>query len=66
MDANRLKVIAYNAIVKWKEDSYILYEENEFKIEFIEDYIEAQNKALEENKNILFIYRSNYSQVSKR
>ena len=41
-------------------------EENEFKIEFIEDYEEAQNKAIENNKNILFIYRSNYSQVSKR
>ena len=45
-----------------KEDN----EENEFKIEFIEDYEEAQNKAIEDNKNILFIYRSNYSQVSKR
>ena len=31
MDAQRLKVIAYNAIVKLKEDSYILYEEDEFK-----------------------------------
>lgn len=31
MDAQRLKVIAYNAIIKWKEDSYILYEEAEFK-----------------------------------
>ena len=41
-------------------------EENEFKIEFIEDYEEAQNKAIKDNKNILFIYRSNYSQVSKR
>ena len=45
-----------------KEDN----EENEFKIEFIEEYEEAQNKAIEDAKNILFIYRSNYSQVSKR
>lgn len=41
-------------------------EENKFKIEFIEDYEEALNKSIEDNKNILFIYRSNYSQVSKR
>ena len=40
--------------------------ENEFKIEYIEDYHEAQNRAIENQKNILFIYRSNYSQVSKR
>ena len=40
--------------------------ENQFKIEYIEDYEEAQNKAIENKKNILFIYRSNYSQVSKR
>ena len=40
--------------------------ENKFKIEYIEDYKEAQNKAIENKKNILFIYRSNYSQVSKR
>ena len=40
--------------------------ENQFKIEYIEDYKEAQNKAIENKKNILFIYRSNYSQVSKR
>ena len=39
---------------------------NKFKIEFIEDYQEAQNRAIENNKNVLFIYRSNYSQVSKR
>ena len=40
--------------------------ENKFKIEYIEDYHEAQNQAIANNKNILFIYRSNYSQVSKR
>ena len=40
--------------------------ENKFKIEFIEDYQEAQDQAIANNKNILFIYRSNYSQVSKR
>ena len=41
-------------------------DENKFKIEYVEDYKEAQNKAIENKKNILFIYRSNYSQVSKR
>ena len=40
--------------------------EEAFKIEFIEDYHKAQNRAIANNKNILFIYRSNYSQVSKR
>ena len=39
---------------------------DKFKIEFIEDYNDAQNTAIRNNKNILFIYRSNYSQVSKR
>ena len=43
-----------------------LNEKGDFKIDFIEDYHEAQNKAIDDNKNILFIYRSNYSQVSKR
>ncbi len=37
-----------------------------FKIRFIEDHIKAQDTAIENGKNILFIYRSNYSQVSKR
>ena len=40
--------------------------ENKFRIEFIEDYQKAQDQAIANNKNILFIYRSNYSQVSKR
>ena len=40
--------------------------ENKFKMEYIEDYKEAQKRAIEDNKNILFIYRSSYSQVSKR
>ncbi|MBE6511655.1 MAG: coenzyme F430 synthase [Methanobrevibacter olleyae] len=40
--------------------------EDRFKIEFIEDWEEAQNVAIDNNKNILFVYRSNYSQVSKR
>lgn len=35
-------------------------------IKYIESSEEAQNKAIMENKNILFIYRSNYSQISKR
>lgn len=40
--------------------------ENKVEIVFVEDYNEAQDIAINENKNILFIYRSNYSQVSKR
>lgn len=40
--------------------------ENKFKIEFFEDYQESQDQAIANDKNILFIYRSNYSQVSKR
>lgn len=35
-------------------------------IKYIESYEEAQNKAIMENKKLLFIYRSNYSQISKR
>ncbi len=37
-----------------------------YQVEFVEDYKKAQETAINENKNILFIYRSNYSQVSKR
>ena len=40
--------------------------EKSYEIRFIKDYNEAQNFAIENKKNILFIYRSNYSQVSKR
>ena len=40
--------------------------ENKYEIEFFEDYEEAQKIAKKDKKNILFIYRSNYSQVSKR
>ncbi len=39
---------------------------NEIKVKYLDDYNKAQNIAIGENKNILFIYRSNYSQVSKR
>ena len=49
-----------------KEENPKGYLGDEFKIEFIEDYNDAQNSAIRNNKNILFIYRSNYSQVSKR
>ena len=41
-------------------------DKEEFKMKFIEDYLKAQDTAIENGKNILFIYRSNYSQVSKR
>jgi len=37
MDAQRLKAIAYNAIVMWKEDSYTLYEEDEFRQRVMEE-----------------------------
>lgn len=39
---------------------------NQIKIKYIEDYHKAQDIAIKNNKNILFIYRSNYSQVAKR
>ena len=35
-------------------------------VKFIENPIEAQKLAIENNKNALFIYRSNYSQINKR
>ena len=38
----------------------------EYEISYIEDYNNALDFAIENNKNALFIYRSNYSQVSKR
>lgn len=37
-----------------------------YNVKFIKDPEEAQEVAINENKNILFIYRSNYSQISKR
>ncbi|WP_409199725.1 coenzyme F430 synthase [Methanobrevibacter sp. DSM 116169] len=36
------------------------------KIDFVDDYKEAQKIATQNNKNILFIYRSNYKDLSKR
>ncbi|MDR2830829.1 MAG: coenzyme F430 synthase [Methanobrevibacter sp.] len=38
----------------------------ENKTNFFEDYLEAQEIAIKKGKNILFIYRSNYSQINKR
>ena len=35
-------------------------------VKFIENPFEAQKSAIENEKKILFIYRSNYSQISKR
>lgn len=49
-----------------KEKLDLLNDKDEYEIMFIENYEEARNLAINENKNILFIYRSNYSQVSKR
>lgn len=31
MDVQRLKVIAYNAIVKWREDAFYDYNDEDFK-----------------------------------
>ena len=36
------------------------------KVEYIKDPIVAQNLAISNGKNVLFIYRSNYSQINKR
>ncbi|MDR1818617.1 MAG: coenzyme F430 synthase [Methanobrevibacter sp.] len=36
------------------------------KVKFFEDHIEAQEIAIEKGKDILLIYRSNYSQIYKR
>ncbi len=35
-------------------------------VEIIKNPIDAQKKVISNNKNILFIYRSNYSQINKR
>ena len=37
MDVKRAKVIAYNAIVMWREDSYISYEDDEFMERVMEE-----------------------------
>jgi len=36
------------------------------QVKYIKNPIEAQNLAISNNKNVLFIYRSNYSQINKR
>ncbi|MDR3223181.1 MAG: coenzyme F430 synthase [Methanobrevibacter sp.] len=38
----------------------------ENKVKFINDYIKAQEIAIKKGKDIIFIYRSNYSQINKR
>lgn len=35
-------------------------------VEYLKDPIEAKKIAIDNNKNVLFIYRSNYSQINKR
>ena len=62
----KTNLILTDELGKSLENKINALNENKFKIEYIKDYQEAQNKAIENNKNILFIYRSNYSQVSKR
>ena len=52
MDANRAKVIAYNAITMWREDSYLLYKEDEFKKHAMEELgitEEEYNEIMEED-----------------
>ena len=43
-----------------------IYEKMDKNAEYIEDYSEVYDKALNDNKNLLFIYRSDYSKVSLR
>ena len=62
----KTNLILTDELGKSLENKINALNENKFKIEYIKDYQEAQNEAIENNKNILFIYRSNYSQVSKR
>ena len=82
IDEDRLSHFLYGYLLENPDANLILTDElglsikkqldemdaNEKKLElkYIENYEEAQNKAMMENKNILFIYRSNYSQISKR
>ena len=49
MDAVRAKVILYNAIVMWREDSYISYEDDEF----MERAMEELGITEEEYKEIM-------------
>jgi UDP-N-acetylmuramyl pentapeptide synthase len=62
----KTNLILTDELGKSLENKINALNENKFKIEYIEDYNEAQKRAIDDNKNILFIYRSNYSQVSKR
>lgn len=43
-----------------------IYEKMDKNAEYIEDYLEVYDKALNDNRNLLFIYRSDYSKVSLR
>lgn len=58
--SQKVKIILTSSLGKSLKDKIDL------DIEFIENYNEAIDKELENNKNILFIYRSNYSQIEKR
>ncbi len=65
-DNPNANLILTDELGKSLENKINAMNEKQLKIEHIEDYHEAQNIAIDNNKNILFIYRSNYSQVSKR
>lgn len=45
---------------------YGIYEKMEKTPEFIKDYKKVYSLAIENEKNLLFIYRSNYKELSKR
>ena len=65
-DTNLILTDELGKSLKEKIELLLKQEKEKFEIMFIEDYKEAQDRAIENEKNILFIYRSNYSQVSKR
>ncbi|MDR2623808.1 MAG: coenzyme F430 synthase [Methanobrevibacter sp.] len=43
-----------------------IFNKMENKVSFFDDYLEAQEVAIKKGKDILLIYRSNYSQTNKR
>ncbi|WP_297982452.1 coenzyme F430 synthase [uncultured Methanobrevibacter sp.] len=60
------KLILTDELGKSLKEKLEKLDKSNSRIDYFEDYKIAEEKAIEENKNILFIYRSNYSQVEKR
>lgn len=60
------KLILTDELGKSLKEKLEKLDKSNSRIGYFEDYKIAEEKAIEENKNILFIYRSNYSQVEKR